>query len=115
MSDGMKELYNQRLARYQAAIACEPVDRVPFASGSNYFAETYTGNTKQQTIYEPEKWLDSELKFAKAYPTVDVLRNNRIYAPLYDALGVFGNLNFARNGVEKFHVRECGNKVVANV
>lgn len=88
MSDGMKELYNQRLARYQAAIACEPVDRVPFASGSNYFAETYTGNTKQETIYEPEKWLDSELKFAKAYPTVDVLRNNRIYGPLYDALGV---------------------------
>ena len=83
----MKKLFDQRLARYQAAIALEPVDRVPLATGSNYFAEIYSGNTKQETIYDLEKWLDAELKFAKAFPAVDVLRDNRLYAPLYDALG----------------------------
>lgn len=87
MSD-QKKIYDLRLARYQAAIACEPVDRVPLATGSNYFAEVYAGYTKQEIIYDMDKWLESELKFAKDFPTVDVLRNNRIYAPLYDALGV---------------------------
>ena len=80
-------LYNRRLGRYQAAIACEPVDKVPLATGSNYFAEAYAGYNKQEILYDLDKWLDSEVKFCKAYPTVDVLRNNRIYAPLYDALG----------------------------
>ena len=83
----MKQLFDQRLARYQAAIALEPVDRVPLATGSNYFAEVYAGFSKQEIIYDPEKWLASELKFAKDFPVIDVLRDNRIYAPLYDALG----------------------------
>lgn len=87
MSD-QKKLFDQRLARYQAAIACEPVDRVPLATGSNYFAEVYSGNTKQETIYDPDKWLAAEIKFSNDFPAVDVLRNNRLYAPLYDALGV---------------------------
>ncbi len=86
MSD-LKKLYETRLGRYQAAIALEPVDRVPLATGSNYFAEVYAGYTKQEVIYDPEKWLASEIKFCEDFPAIDVLRDNRIYGPLYDALG----------------------------
>jgi hypothetical protein len=42
MSDEMERLFEERLARYQAAIALEPTDRMIVAgSGSNYFAEIY--------------------------------------------------------------------------
>ena len=85
--DELKNLYQARLGRYQAAIAREPVDRMPIAAGSNYFAELYSGNTHQQTIYDPEKWLQAEMTFIRDFPEVDVLRDNRIYAPLYDAGG----------------------------
>lgn len=95
MSD-QKKLFDQRLARYQAAIALEPVDRVPLATGSNSFSEAYGGATKQEIIYDPEKWLASDIKFATDFPTVDVLRNNRICGPLYDALG---NRNYKLPGL----------------
>jgi len=85
--DELNDLYKARLGRYQAAIAREPVDRMPIATGSNYFAELYSGNTHQQTIYDPEKWLAAEMDFVRAFPEVDVLRDNRIYAPLFDAAG----------------------------
>nr|WP_320134063.1 uroporphyrinogen decarboxylase family protein [uncultured Holophaga sp.] len=81
-------LFETRLGRYQRAIAMEPVDRVPLAVGSNTFAETYGGITKQEVIYDPAKWLASELQFCRDFPEVDVLRNNRFWAPLYDALGL---------------------------
>ncbi|WP_066635159.1 uroporphyrinogen decarboxylase family protein [Desulfolucanica intricata] len=87
MADEKKKLYEERLGRYQAAIALEPTDRVPIASGSNYFAEVYSGNTNQETIYDSEKWLQAEKIFIRDFPEVDVLRNNRIWAPLYDAVG----------------------------
>ena len=38
-----RKLYEERLGRYQAAIALEPTDRMPIATGSNYFAEVYSG------------------------------------------------------------------------
>lgn len=82
-----KQLFEERLGRYQAAIALEPTDRIPIATGSNYFAEVYSGNNHQQTIYDPERWLQAEEAFMRDFPEVDVLRNNRIYAPLYDAVG----------------------------
>ncbi len=88
MTQNMNALFEERLGRYQAAIALEPHDRIPIATGSNYFAEVYSGNTKQQTIDDPEKWLEAEIKFCEDFPEVDVLRNNRIYGPLYDALDV---------------------------
>lgn len=88
MSVDVKELYEERLGRYQAAIALEPHDRIPIGTGSNYFAETYAGNTKQQVIDDPESWLASEIKFCQDFPEVDVLRNNRIYGPMYDALNI---------------------------
>jgi hypothetical protein len=88
MSEEMKTLFEERLGRYHAAIALEPHDRVPIATGSNYFAEVYSGNTKQETLYDPEKWIQAEIKFCQDFPEVDVLRDNRIYGPLYDALDV---------------------------
>jgi hypothetical protein len=88
MSEEMKKLFEERLGRYHAAIALEPHDRIPIASGSNYFAEVYSGNTKQETIYDPEKWLQAEIKFCQDFPEVDVLRDNRVYGPLFDALDV---------------------------
>lgn len=85
-SDDIKKLFRQRLGRYQAAIALKPTDRVPIATGSNYYAEIYSGNTQQQTLYDPKKWLEAEEIFIRDFPEVDVLRNNRIYGPLYDAI-----------------------------
>ena len=86
MPDDMKKLFDERLGRYQAAIALEPTDRIPIATGTNVYAEIYSGNTKQETLYNPDKWLQAELAFARDFPEFDVLRNNRIYGPLYDAI-----------------------------
>ncbi|MGA3128340.1 MAG: uroporphyrinogen decarboxylase family protein [Candidatus Korobacteraceae bacterium] len=86
MPDDMNKLFDERLGRYQAAIALEPTDRIPIATGTNVYAEIYSGNTKQETLYNPEKWLQAELAFARDFPEFDVLRNNRIYGPLYDAI-----------------------------
>ena len=87
MPEETRALYEERLGRYQAAIALEKTDRMPIATGSNYFAEVYSGNTNQETIYDSEKWLKGEEAFIRDFPEVDVLRNNRIWAPLYDAVG----------------------------
>jgi len=87
MSEEIKKLYAERLGRYQAAIALEPTDRIPIATGTNTFAETYSGNNNQETVYDPEKWLKAEERFIQGFPEVDVLRNNRFWAPLYDAVG----------------------------
>jgi hypothetical protein len=88
MADDMKTLFAERLGRYQAAIALEPTDRIPIATGSNYFAEVYSGNTNQETIYDPDKWLQAELAFCRDFPEIDVLRDNRIWGPLFDAVGL---------------------------
>lgn len=83
----IKDTFDRRLGRYQAAIALQPTDRIPIAPGSNNFAEIYSGNTNQQTMYDPEKWLEAEEKFVTDFPEFDALRNNRFYGPLYDAIG----------------------------
>jgi hypothetical protein len=85
-SDDLKKLFEQRLGRYQASIALQPTDRIPIATGSNYFAEVYSGNNQQQTLYDPVAWRQAEEIFIRDFPEVDVLRNNRIYGPLYDAI-----------------------------
>lgn len=86
-SEDMKRLYEERLGRYQAAMALKPVDRMPIATGTNYFAEVYSGNTMQETIYDPVKWLEGEMAFIRDFPEVDALRDNRIFGPLFDAVG----------------------------
>jgi uroporphyrinogen-III decarboxylase len=88
MSEDIKRLFDERLGRYQSAIALEPLDRIPIAAGTNNFAETYAGTTNQEVIYDPQKWLEGEISFCRAFPEVDVLRDNRFWGPLYDAIGL---------------------------
>ncbi|NMB40842.1 MAG: uroporphyrinogen decarboxylase [Firmicutes bacterium] len=83
-----QKLYEERLARYQAAISLEPVDRMPVgATAANYFAEVYAGYSNQEIVYDDEKWIDAQVQFYNDFPEVDVLRAGKIWAPLYDALG----------------------------
>lgn len=86
MSDEMKELFNQRLGRYQAAIALEPTDRVPIALNTCYYAEETSGYDLQQIMYDPEIWTNVEIDFARKYPEVDTFRTNLTWAPAYDAV-----------------------------
>jgi uroporphyrinogen-III decarboxylase len=86
MTEETVKRFDERLGRYQAAIALEPTDRIPIATGSNYFAEVYSGNDHQETLYDSDKWLQAELTFCRDFPEVDVLRNNRVWGPLFDAV-----------------------------
>ena len=82
----MKRLFDERLGRYQAAIALEPIDRMPIAPGSNSFAETYSGHTFQQIVYEGEAWNEAVRDFLRDFPQVDVVRPLRIWGPIYDVM-----------------------------
>ena len=62
----IQRLYNERLGRYQAAIALEPTDRVPTAFATTYFAEKQSGYTYQQIMYDFQIWEDMEVEFAKS-------------------------------------------------
>lgn len=87
MSTEIKALFEERLKRYQAAIALEVPDRIPISSGSNYFAEEYGGYNKQQMIYEPKIWIEADRKFVKDFPEADNLRSGRFWGPHNDAIG----------------------------
>ncbi|MGI6449151.1 MAG: uroporphyrinogen decarboxylase family protein [Desulfitobacteriia bacterium] len=81
-----KQLFEQRLGRYQAAMALETADRIPIAPPMNYLAEIYSGSNHQQNIYDPQKLLAAEMAFIKEFPETDVLRSNRIWGPMCDVL-----------------------------
>jgi hypothetical protein len=88
MSEEMRRLYEERLARYQATIALEPTDRMIVAgAGSNFFAEVYAGYTQQEIKYDMNKWIAAECKFAEDFPEIDLLRAGRIWGPIFDAVG----------------------------
>jgi len=87
VSDEMKKLFDERLARYQAVINLEIPDRIPISAGSNFFAEVYAGNTKQAFLYDSDQWIESDRKFVNDFPEVDNLRSGRLWAPLMDAVG----------------------------
>ena len=87
MSDAIRKKYEERLARYQAAIALEIPDRIPISAGSNYFAEIHAGNNKQEFIYNSNQWVESDRKFINDFPEVDNLRSGRFWGPLLDATG----------------------------
>jgi len=87
MNEEIRKTYNERLARYQAAMALEIPDRIPISSGSNYFAEVYAGNSKQKFVYDSNQWLESDRKFVTDFPEVDNLRSGRFWGPLIDATG----------------------------
>jgi hypothetical protein len=87
MSDEIKKMFEKRLARYQAAFNLKVPDRIPISAGSNFFAEVYAGNTKQEFIYNSDQWIESDRKFVNDFPEVDNLRSGRLWAPLMDAVG----------------------------
>ncbi|NSW84287.1 MAG: uroporphyrinogen decarboxylase [Syntrophothermus sp.] len=87
MSDEVRELFNERLKRYQAAIALAPTDRIPIAPGTNYFAEVYSGFTNQEYMYDASKWIEADRKFIQDFPETDVLRTTRVWGPIQDVLG----------------------------
>jgi len=88
MSDQVQQLFEERLARYQATIALEPTDRMMVAgTGSNNFAEIYAGYTHQEVKYDINKWMAAEAKFVEDFPEVDLLRAGRIWAPIFEAVG----------------------------
>ena len=88
MSERIQELFEERLARYQATIALEPTDRMIVAgTGSNNFAEIYAGYSRQEIMYDINKWTAAESKFAEDFPQIDLLRAGRIWGPLFESVG----------------------------
>ena len=87
MNGKTSQIFNDRLARYQAAIALEIPDRIPISAGSNYFAEIYSGSTKQAFIYDANTWCRADEKFVAYFPEVDNLRSGKFWGPLFDAVG----------------------------
>jgi hypothetical protein len=84
MPDEIERLFEERLARYQAAIALEPTDRMLVAgTGSNNFAEIYAGYSRQEIMYDMNKWMAAESKFAEDFPQIDLLRAGRRSTRLY--------------------------------
>ena len=81
MSKQTKELFEERLKRYQAAIALEVPDRIPISAGSNYFAEVYGGFNGQEFIYDSNTWIEADKKFVRDFPEVDNLRSGRFWGP----------------------------------
>jgi len=88
MSEEIQQLFEERLARYQATIALEPTDRMMVAgTGSNYFGEVYAGYTRQEIMYDINKWIAAESKFVEDFPEIDLLRTGRIWAPIFESVG----------------------------
>lgn len=87
MTDAIRKKYEERLARYQAAIELKVPDRIPISTGSNNLAEVYAGNTKQEFIYSPNQWIESDRKFVNDFPEIDNLRSGRFWGPLLDTTG----------------------------
>lgn len=87
MSEEKQKLYEERLKRYQAAIALATPDRVPITAGANYFAEIYSGLNNQQFVYDSNKWIEADRKFVEDFPEVDALRSGRIWGPIHDTVG----------------------------
>jgi len=87
MTEDVKALFEERLRRYQAAIALELPDRIPISAGSNYFAEVYSGFNMQEFIYDSSTWIEADRRFVKDFPAVDNLRSGRFWGPHHDAVG----------------------------
>jgi hypothetical protein len=87
MTDAIRKKYEERLARYQAAIDLKVPDRIPISTGSNNLAEIYAGNSKQEFIYNANQWFESDRKFVNDFPEIDNLRSGRFWGPLLDTTG----------------------------
>lgn len=87
MSEDLKKIFDDRLKRYQAAIALQLPDRIPISAGSNYFAEVYAGHNNQEFTYDVNTWAEADRKFVQDFPEVDNLRSGRFWGPHHDAVG----------------------------
>ncbi|MDA8211784.1 MAG: uroporphyrinogen decarboxylase [Clostridia bacterium] len=87
MPEETRKLYEERLKRYQAAIALAVPDRIPISAGSNYFAEVYAGHTNQEFIYNSNAWSEADARFVHDFPEVDAFRSGRFWGPAHDAVG----------------------------
>jgi hypothetical protein len=82
-----KELYDERVGRYQSSMALLPTDRVPIGIGTIVPALTYTGLNYQQVCYDPAALLDSCRAFYRDFPEIDIFGGPaNYYAPYFDAV-----------------------------
>lgn len=86
MSD-VKQLYNERLGRFQSAMALKPTDRVPISFGFNQAALIYGGNSQENSVYNPEATLDACRAFHRDFPELDTFGVAGYYAPYFDTVG----------------------------
>ena len=89
MSEDIRQLFEERLGRYQATIALEPTDRMIVAgTGANHLSRNYGGYNYQETMDDINKWIEIESKFVEDFPQVELLRcGRRTWATLYEAVG----------------------------
>ncbi|MDR1045634.1 MAG: uroporphyrinogen decarboxylase [Candidatus Adiutrix sp.] len=82
-----KALFDERLGRFQSAMALLPTDRVPLGISTAAPAMTYTGINYADVSYRPDKVLESCLKFYADFPEIDTFGPPaNYYAPYYDAV-----------------------------
>ncbi len=58
------QLYEERLKRFNDAVALRRPDRVPIATFTHYFITRYSGLTNRAAWYEPEKMAAALVKAA---------------------------------------------------
>lgn len=86
MSEAMQKLFEERLARHQAAVALEPHDRVPLVAYADY-PLVYSGYSEQEITYDMDKLSDALIKFAQDFPEFDAFASYHRWGPLEDAVG----------------------------
>ena len=90
MTEETKRLFEERLARHQAAIALEPLDRLPLIFQTDY-ALAYAGYTRQETVYDFRKRTESLAKFVHDFPELDsfdaITGLGDPWGALYDTVG----------------------------
>ena len=82
-----KQLYNERLGRFQSAMALLPTDRIPISFGMNQAALIYGGNSQENAVYNPEATLEACRKFHRDFPEIDTGGLASYYAPYFDTVG----------------------------
>ena len=62
MSKNVDQKWADRNGRIEAAIALEPVDRVPFFPSTNLLAVKYAGISVEQAFYNYDLWFEGNRK-----------------------------------------------------
>jgi len=69
MEKSNKELYEERLGRYEAAIQLKEPDRIPivWSDGGSYFASKYAGISIKDAFYDAKKWFEANKQVFLGY------------------------------------------------